>query len=144
MLTFPQMYRHESYPKMNFEHVTGRGSERVSPAKIDSVSGSSETSLFHKAYLWRTALTGGMLGSAHAGLVLCGCVKELMGRAKELAGHPSKGCVGPKPATTLDLVLGNAGHPPRLSSCRGQSECCQTVWHWKCIFFNYFFFWNVN
>lgn len=32
MLTFPQMYKHESYPKMkgyNFEYVTCRGSERV-------------------------------------------------------------------------------------------------------------------
>lgn len=138
MLTFAQMYRHESYPKRkgyNFEHVTGRGSERVSPAKIDSVSGSSETSaLFLKAYLWRTAQTGSMLGSAHAGLVLCGCVNKLMDRDKELAGHPSKGCVGPKPATTLDLVLGNAGCSPRLNSCRGQSECCQPAWHWKCIF----------
>lgn len=93
MLTFPQMYRRESYPKMkgyNFEHVTGRG-QKI-PGKIDSVSGSSETSaLFHKEYLWRTAQAGSVLVSAHAGLVLCGCVNELIGRAWEPAGHPAKG-----------------------------------------------------
>lgn len=80
------------------------------------MSGSSETSaLFHKEYLWRTAQAGSVLVSAHAGLVLCGCVNELIGRAWEPAGHPAKGCVGPKPATTLDLVLGNAGRAPRLN-----------------------------
>lgn len=37
MLTFPQMYRHESYPKMkgyNFEHVTGRGQKESSLEKL--------------------------------------------------------------------------------------------------------------
>lgn len=132
MLTFPHMYSHESYPKMkgyNFEHVTGRGSERVSPAKIDSVCGSSETSaLFPKAYLWRPAQTGSVLASAHTGLALRGCVSELMGRAEESAGYPSKGWASPKPATAPDLVLEKAGHPSRLNSCRGQSEFCQPVW----------------
>lgn len=138
MLIFSQRYRHESYPRMkgyNFEYVTGRGSKRIrkgQPCKNWPVSGFSETSaLFLVAYFWRTAQTGSMLGSAHAGLVLCGCVNELVGRPQ---------CLGPKPATTPNLVLVKAGHPPRLNSCRGQSERCQPVWHWNCKFLDFFFF----